>query len=303
MKYRLLREKIKNNWGRSDSNTQPSDLESDALPLRHAPKAILFLLTNLEIPINTTKLNLIQPYSQSITSYSVSLPRERLKSSLSLLLRRPLLVLVVRVLISWCWLLLLIGRIVRAKSVPAVVVFIVVSIVIGILCAANDQVPLQQSQVLSFEHAIGLECNDDGNDGEYEKDYQHGRLEPVAILAAVVTVREPPSLYQVTHGREVSHTVVEHNYDVEYHEAEVHRLSTTHKDHRIEELIDTWETDRWHEGDRHYEVRRSQKVQSVLHFPGKGWCMLVLVSGSTPHHKRNQTHNLAVINLYPFGLY
>ena len=139
--------------------------------------------------------------------------------------------------------MLLIGWIVRAKSVPAVV-FIVVSIVIGILCAADDQIPLQQSQVFGLKHAIGLECNNDGNYGEYEKDYQHGSLEPVAIFAAVITVCKLSGLHQVAHGREVSHTVVEHNYDVEYHEAEVHRLRTTHKDHCVEELIDSWETDR-----------------------------------------------------------
>jgi hypothetical protein len=140
-------------------------------------------------------------------------------------------------------LLLLIGWIVRAKSVAAVV-FIVVSIVICILCAADNQISLQQSQVFRLKHAIGLECNNDGNYGEYEKDYQHGRLEPVAIFAAVITVCELSGLHQVTHGREVSHAVVEHNYDVEYHEAEVHRLRTTHKDHRVEELTDTRETNR-----------------------------------------------------------
>ena len=38
------------NWARRDSNTQPSDLESDALPLRHRPHIYQKIPTTLGIP-------------------------------------------------------------------------------------------------------------------------------------------------------------------------------------------------------------------------------------------------------------
>jgi len=207
---------------------------------------------------------------------------KRLKPS-ALSLRRPcllrlLLIRIVGILISR-----LIGRwIVCAHSVSPVI--LIISVVPLVLSPADSQVPLEQPQVFGLEHPVRLESDVHSDYGEDEEYDEHGGLEPVALVAPVVALRELTELNQVADCAEVRDAVVDHDDYVEYHEAKVHRLRSAQENHRIEELIDAWEANRTDQRDHHNEVSGSEQVKVALHFAGdgRGECLLLTLVGIAP---------------------
>ena len=58
-------------------------------------------------------------------------------------------------------------------------------------------------------------------------------------------------LDQISHSAEVRDAVVEHDNDVEYHDAEVHGIRPTHQYHHIEQFVDASDTHRTHQSNHH----------------------------------------------------
>ena len=122
-----------------------------------------------------------------------------------------------------------------------IILFISLSVGSWSLWSSDIQVSLEQPQILGFEHAIRLERDILCDYCEQEEYYKHGCLESTApIEACRVALLEYTKLDEVASRSEIGDAVIEHDHDVEYHEAVVHRIRTAHQEQQVEQLVQPW---------------------------------------------------------------
>ena len=104
-----------------------------------------------------------------------------------------------------------------------IILFISLSVGSWSLWPSDIQVSLEQPQILGFEHAIRLERHILCDDCEQDEYYKHSCLESTAVVVACrVAFLESTYLDEEASRCEIGDAVIEHDHDVEYHEAVVH---------------------------------------------------------------------------------